>query len=180
MLQALIIAVIALLVGADQLTKWLAQTHLMDGPAVLIPGVFEFKYSTNSGIAFGMFQDKTELFSIITVVVLAVILGVLVSGRFFKGRFATVSAILVVAGGIGNLIDRVFRGEVIDFLYFKLINFAIFNVADCFVVIGCGMLIFYFIFLYKEDSDTKLSSVEAVNDCADNADNSDADGGTNG
>ena len=100
------------LVAADQLTKYWAYAVLrVEGPVVLIPGVFEFSYLENRGAAFGMLQGKFWL-------------------------LYTCCA-LILAGALGNFVDRCLRGFVVDFLYFSLIDFPVFNVADCYVVIGC-------------------------------------------
>ena len=139
----------ALYVGLDQWTKALAARYLPDVPFVLIPGLFELHYSTNTGAAFGLGAGGRWLLVALTLAILAVIVWVFVTGKL-RGVWATIGGTLVLAGGVGNLIDRAFVGRVTDFLYFKLIDFPIFNVADCGVVVGAIMLLIYFLFLYKE------------------------------
>lgn len=77
-------------------------------------------------------------------------LVLLMSGRFRRYPLMNVSGVLIVAGGVGNLIDRIANGYVVDFLYFRLINFPIFNFADCCVVVGAALLLIFFFFFYEE------------------------------
>lgn len=144
---------IAALVAADQFTKRLAVANLKDqDPFVLIPGVFELQYLENRGAAFGIFQGKQFLFMAGAVLVFFVILFFyrrIPSGkRFFPLKFC---AVLICAGAAGNMIDRIFLNYVVDFLYFSLINFPIFNVADCYVVVACFLFAILFLFVYKDD-----------------------------
>lgn len=169
MFQVIILVVTAALVGLDQLTKWLVDTHMQLGQSIpLIPGVFELQYQTNTGIAFGMFQDSPVrvILTVLTGAVLLVLLGVLMTGKTRKYRMATVSSVLILAGGIGNLIDRLFRGEVVDFFYVKVINFPIFNVADCFVVVGAALLLIFFLFFYEDTP--KKEALETAGDSTPN------------
>ena len=120
-------------VGFDQYTKGLAARRLMGRPAfVLWNGVFELVYSENRGAAFGMLQGKQALFFVIALAVVAVagwILWRMPPGR----RYApfTGCLFLLVSGAAGNMIDRLSQGYVVDFFYFSLIDFPVFNVADC-------------------------------------------------
>ncbi len=141
---------IAGLVTVDQVTKALAVTHLQDGPLVLWDGVFELSYVENRGAAFGLGQGWGWLFVVVTAVVVLSILGLLFFTRKFRHPLAIASGLLIAAGGIGNLIDRIWHGYVVDFLYFKLIDFPVFNVADCCVVVGAALLILYVLFGYHE------------------------------
>ena len=141
-----------LLVAIDQYTKYLAQKHLMDGPIVIWDGVFELHYSINRGAAFGILQDGRSFFIVITCVILAAVLYFFV--KIPRGRrYLPLNAVCVTvfAGALGNFIDRVRLHYVIDFLYIRLINFPVFNVADCYVTFSClafGILIFFY---YKEE-----------------------------
>ena len=89
---------------------------------------------------------------------MVVILVILMSGKFRKYKLANVAGVLILAGGIGNMIDRLAYGYVVDFLYVKLINFPIFNFADCCVVIGAALLLVAFLFVYKDE---KIQPVKA-------------------
>lgn len=142
-----------LLVAADQGTKSLAVLNLKGQDAfVLIPGVFELRYLENRGAAFGLFQGRQFIFLIIALFVCLLILFLyrrIPAGlRFLPLR---VCAVLLSAGAVGNMIDRVRLDYVVDFLYFKLIDFPIFNVADCYVVVSCVMFMVLILFVYKED-----------------------------
>ncbi len=153
MMQLGILLIAAGLVGIDQLTKWLAVLFLKGAdPVSVINGVFSFTYTENRGAAWSMFEGQQWLLIGVTSVMLIGLLAVLLSGRFRRHRMATFGGILVVAGGIGNLIDRVFRGYVVDFLQTDFMDFPIFNVADCFVVVGAVLLFVYFVFFYSDTS----------------------------
>ena len=140
-------AVIALvlLVGADQLTKQLAAAYLyLDKIATAIPGFIQFHYAENTGMAFSLLENARGLFVAVTGVACAAILIYLF---FFKCRSYWLfwSLVVVAAGGIGNLIDRVLFGYVIDFIEPVFVDFAIFNFADCLINVGAASLILYLI-----------------------------------
>ena len=132
-----IVAVVSLflLVLIDQVTKFAAVKCLKGKEAFsLIPGVFELQYLENRGAAFGALQNQRWFFILIVIFVLAVLLWCFI--RFPKEahyRPLAVLAVFIAAGAIGNMIDRLLNGYVIDFLYFSLIDFPIFNVADIYV-----------------------------------------------
>ncbi|MGI6264027.1 MAG: signal peptidase II [Acutalibacteraceae bacterium] len=146
-----VLAAGALLVGLDQLTKWWAITALTEKPVVLIDGVLELRYSENTGAAWGIFSGARWPLIVLTVALLGVVIWVLLSRRFRSYRLANIAACLIMGGGIGNLIDRIFRGYVVDFIYVKLIDFPIFNVADCGVVIGAALMLIFLVFIYRDN-----------------------------
>lgn len=142
-----------ILTGLDQWTKSLAVDHLMNRqPVVIWPGVFELFYSENRGAAFGMLQGQQTLFLLIALAVLGAAIYAIVrmpiKRRFFP---LALCVTMVSAGAVGNLIDRMVQGYVVDFLYFCLIDFPIFNVADCYVTIGAALLVILLFFFYKEE-----------------------------
>ena len=145
------IAILAL-VCLDQFTKYLAVTYLEPiGTISIIPGVFSFTYLINDGMAFGMLRGHRWLFVVLTVV----ILGFMYSyyRTIMKDKrcnLLRIALILIAAGAVGNLIDRVLNGYVVDFLHFTLINFPVFNLADCFVCIGAFLVAIVFLFIIKE------------------------------
>lgn len=142
-----IVPVIAALVGLDQLTKWWAVTALADGTVIPVwPSVFELRYTENRGAAFGMLQNQQWLFIVMTLLLIVVIGYLLFSKKLPQHPLVWTACLLIVAGGIGNLIDRIAREFVVDFLYFRLINFPIFNVADIFVTVGAAAGIVYLLF----------------------------------
>lgn len=143
-----------LLVILDQITKNLAVLHLKDKPAIVLwDGVFELHYLENSGAAFGMLQNQKILFVSIAAIIL-VIIGYLLIKLPRSKHFAILEILLVLiaAGAVGNMIDRVQYNYVVDFFYFKLIDFPIFNVADIYVSVSCVVLAILILFFYK-DSD---------------------------
>ncbi|MFR4781848.1 MAG: signal peptidase II [Pilosibacter sp.] len=116
-------------------------------------------YSENRGAAFGILQGKQWFFFLVAAaVVIAVLVFVakLPSGNRYLPLY--ISMVLLLSGAVGNLIDRAVRGFVVDFFYFSLIDFPIFNVADCYVVCAAGLLILLIGFFYKEDELSFLSS----------------------
>ena len=159
-LKYMILAFSGLLVGLDQLFKWLAQEYLApleNFTYPLIPDVFHLTYLENRGAAFGIFAGKSFFLIGLTSVILAAILILLLSGRI-RQPFLMWSLGLIVGGGIGNLIDRIFRQYVIDYLDFRLINFAVFNFADCCVVVGTALVLIYLVFLEHRGKEKKDST----------------------
>ena len=140
-------------IGLDQWTKALAVTHLKDNsPFVIWDGVFELYYSENRGAAFGMLQGRQGFFFLIAILVIGGVLWTLYRMPAER-RFLPLTAclFLLVSGAVGNMIDRITNHYVVDFLYFKLIDFPIFNVADCYVVVATFCLILLFFFYYSEE-----------------------------
>ncbi len=146
---------IVILVVVDHLSKiWAVSTLKGNDGIELVEGVLKLYYlpSGNTGAAFGMFKGQLWLFILITVLVCLVLFYALyhlpVEKRYF---IVHPIIIMIIAGGIGNLIDRIMNGYVVDFIYFYLINFPIFNVADCFVTVATVILAFLLLFFYKEE-----------------------------
>ena len=136
----------AALVGIDQWLKLLAKEFLKPGETTpLIQDVLHLTYLENRGAAFGMMQNKKWLLVWATAAVLLILILAVMAGKI-KGTFPLFSVCTIIGGGIGNLIDRVYRGYVIDYIHVKIVNFAIFNFADICVTVGTAMLIFYLLF----------------------------------
>ena len=159
-----IIAVV-ILAAIDFVTKQLAVKFLSNGSFDIIPGVFSFTLleGGNSGAAFGMLQGGFWIFIVITIAVAALVIFMLRKLVYEKRyRFFHYALVLLLAGALGNFGDRVLtmikyaHSYVIDFLYFELINFPIFNVADCYVTVAAGAMIFLGIFYYKDDDFDKM------------------------
>lgn len=158
----------AFLIGLDQLFKFLATSLLKNRTAFsIIDGVFELQYVENPGAAFSILENKRAFFIILTAIVMAFLLLVILSGRYRRHTLLNISFILVLAGGIGNLIDRCLYGYVVDYLYFKWIDFPVFNFADCCLVIGAILMLFFFFFVYEDTSLTKKSAQKAEKDKTD-------------
>ena len=174
MLSGLVAMII--LVAVDQLTKYLAATILQkNGPQVLIPSVFELRYLENQSAAFGfdivtflqkIFQIpyfnanpdaflgfKMAVFAILTLIVVIILIEIYRRIPESNKRFRYLDCILIAftAGAIGNCIDRVIHNYVIDFFYFCLIDFPIFNVADIYVTVSAFFMIILGLFYYKEE-----------------------------
>jgi signal peptidase II len=135
----LLLLVAAVVVVVDQLTKHLALQNLADGPIHLIDGVLSLSLHYNSGGAFGLLQSLPGFFLIATIFVAGLIL---VWARHMEGAAHLIPLGLVLGGGLGNVIDRVVRepgGRVVDFI--DLHVWPVFNVADCAIVIGVGLLL---------------------------------------
>ena len=149
------ILLILFLVLMDQGTKYLAILYLKGNSGIpLINHVLTLRYLENRGMAFGLLQDQV-LFLVLICIVFFV--GII---YFFIKIPATVyyspllfTAVVVFTGAVGNFIDRVFRGFVVDFIYFSLSDFPIFNVADIYVTCGIVVLIFLIFFRYKDEDD---------------------------
>lgn len=141
-----------LLIAADQITKFLAVVNLRNQePFVLWEGVFELQYLENSGAAFGMLQGKKSFFVLTSIIFLIVIVYVLVRvPNQKKYTKLHITLAFIASGAIGNLIDRIRYDYVIDFLYFSLINFPIFNVADIYVTLSSIVLAALLLFVYTE------------------------------
>ena len=144
---------IVLIIAFDQITKYFASLKLADGSvAKFIPGVVQFKYAENTGMAFSMLSGARWVFIALTVVVCVGVFYYLFSNRC-KNLWLYWSLGVILSGGIGNLIDRIRFGYVVDFIEPIFVNFAIFNIADCAVTCGAVVLVGYL--LYDAFKDVK-------------------------
>lgn len=144
----LILILLAIILGSvclDQLTKWLAVVYLQGEPSFpLWKEVLHLTFVKNEGAAFGILSNHRWVFMLVSTV--AIIGLSIYLFRFCRmDKWAKVGFAMIIGGGIGNMIDRVLLGYVVDFIDFTLINFAVFNVADSFVTVGAGILIVCFI-----------------------------------
>lgn len=136
----------ALLVLLDQCLKKLAVEHLMGkDDIILIKNVIGLSYAENTGAAFSAFSDSTQMLSIVTLILLLGGVIFLFLGKI-EGKLLNVCAVLILAGGAGNLIDRFSQGYVVDYIKTLFVNFPVYNFADILVVVGvfvvCGYLIY--------------------------------------
>lgn len=144
------------LILADQLTKYFVVLYLKGRAAVpVIPNVFEFLYVENTGAAFGIFRNSRIGFIIVSCVLLFIILYLFIRTPAQK-RFRPLIVLFtfLAAGAAGNLIDRIRQGYVVDFIYFKPIDFPVFNVADCYITVSAIVLVLMLLFYYR-DQDLK-------------------------
>lgn len=142
-----------LLLAADQTTKYLAQAYLMGSRGIeVIPGVFQLFYLQNRGAAFGMMENRQWFFAVIALVMILAACYVYLRLPMEKHYgLARIVCVLIVSGAAGNMIDRIFHSYVIDFLYFSLIDFPVFNVADCYVCAGAALGVLAIFTLYRDD-----------------------------
>lgn len=132
-----------ILVMIDQITKKLATKFLCNKePIVLIDKILELTYTENRGAAFGILQNKHMLFYILTIFVLVLLIYMLQKLSLTKENFVFfVIIVLIFSGAVGNFIDRIKNKYVVDYIYFKLINFPVFNFADICITCGCILMI---------------------------------------
>lgn len=142
--RLLLLGIVVLGVLADYFTKLIAVNRLKgEDPVPLIRGILRFSYVENPGAAWGMLSEHRWVFMVFSALAIVVIAVYLI--RRDPPILLCVSLSLILSGGIGNMIDRTFRGVVVDFIEFYLFSFPVFNVADCLVVIGSGLLIVWLI-----------------------------------
>ncbi len=152
MIQAVTLMIIGLLTCVDQLIKVAVLKHLKPvGSKVLISGFFRLRYVENTGAIFGSLESKTIILIIFTSIIVLVSLFLILSKKIKPG-FMYACLVLIVSGGIGNLIDRIFRGFVVDYLEPLFVDFAIFNFADCLVTVGAFSMMGYLIYDMVKDS----------------------------
>ena len=150
--------VCVILVALDQVTKYFARTVLKGNPKAIWEGVFALYYHENRGSIWGILQGKVDILLIFSVILFALLIYVYIRTPKIKVYYPLFWVLVVMgAGAIGNTIDRIFFGFVTDFLYFELINFPIFNVADCYITVCAFLSIFLVFTVYKEDEFTFLS-----------------------
>lgn len=150
MLYAILAAIILI---ADQWVKyWTTVNIVLDtGEMPLFPGIVKLVNVHNSGAAFGFLSssESARWIFIIIAIVFTLVLIFVMAKRVFPSKFANFCCTLAIAGAIGNCIDRFVFGYVVDMFKAEFINFAVFNVADIFLVIACVLFIFYLLFGYK-------------------------------
>lgn len=136
----------------DQLTKYMAVGRLKEHPPfIILDGILEFQYLENHGSAFGLFQNQKIFILLISGTFMLLLVFVLFRLPGTKKYLPLdILVTLILSGGIGNMIDRVIHDYVIDFIYFKIINYPIFNVADIYVVVGTILIAILCLFIYEE------------------------------
>ena len=155
MLQFLSVLVIVLLTAADQIIKYFVVADLKPiGEKVLIPGVLRLSYVENDGAMMGMLGGKASIMMIATVIILIVLLAVILSKKI-KFGFLYCCFVGIIAGGIGNLIDRFRLGYVIDYIDVLFVKFYVFNFADCLITVGAFLIIGYEVYEIIRESKSK-------------------------
>ncbi len=153
------VILVILLVALDQFTKYLACEYLQDKPAFkIIDGILELNFLKNSGAAFGMLQNQKVFFILVAVLILLIIAYVLFRMPDDK-KYNVMHFLLalIASGAAGNMIDRIRQDYVVDFIYFVIINFPIFNVADIYVTVLTFLFVIMFLFYYNENDFSFLS-----------------------
>ena len=140
---------ILLLIALDQVVKWYVVKEIpLGGMRRFIPKVVSLTYLKNSGAAFSMLENQQWFFTIITLIAMGAAFVYLY--RHIKGSlWLLLGLTLIISGGIGNFIDRVRQGFVVDMFHLDFMNFAIFNVADIYLTVGVGLLLIY---ILREES----------------------------
>ncbi len=148
-----------ILVIADQLTKHLAVVRLKNQAAYnLINGILEFNYLENRGAAFGVLQNQKYFFVFVALIFIGVIVFVLIKVPTQKKYYSlNILLVMIAAGAVGNMIDRVRYDYVVDFIYLVCIQFPIFNMADIYVTTATMILVFQILFVYKTNDFNFLS-----------------------
>lgn len=142
----------------DQLSKlWVVDAMYQSSMAVW-PGVFGFTYVENTGAAFGVLGKSTLVLTVVSALAMVVLCFVLVKFRKELSKFGRVGLALIIAGGLGNLIDRVFLGYVVDFINLEFMQFAVFNVADICATVGTICLLIAIIFGERKKGKGELSA----------------------
>lgn len=152
----------AALVALDQLVKYLVSANIPLGDSVpFLPYIMDLTYVQNTGCAFSLLEEHTWLLTIISAI-MSVALGAALAKGFFKHPLGKITLSLLLAGAVGNLIDRALYGYVVDMFRTLFMEFAVFNVADICVVVGGIAAAAYYLFLYDKlegnDHDTQADS----------------------
>lgn len=147
----LMLLFVALAVAADQITKlWVLQAIPLHTQVDAIPGLFHLTYVQNTGAAFSSFQGQRWLFALIFVVFTVAVVWEFSKKRLPFSTFDRWCIAAIFAGGLGNMIDRIRLGYVVDMICVDFMEFPVFNVADCFITCGCIALMVSLIFFNKE------------------------------
>lgn len=141
------------LIGIDQLVKWQVRASIPLGESVpFIPYLMDLTYTQNTGAAFSSFSGMTWLLTLVSLGASAAV-AALMWRNFFPGKWGKLSLALILAGAVGNLIDRAALGYVTDMFATTFIHFAVFNVADICVVVGGFLMAFYVLVLWDRDKE---------------------------
>ena len=141
------------LVVIDQLVKaWVRAAIPLGSSIPFIPWIMDLTYTKNTGAAFSSFSGMTWLLALVSLAA-SVVIAVLIWKNFFPGVWGKLALSLILAGAVGNLIDRVFLGFVTDMLATTFINFAVFNVADICVTVGGFLMVVYVLLLWDKDKE---------------------------
>ena len=159
------IVLFAALLGADQLIKYWTVEHLALGEsAAFLPGIVQLTRVHNYGAAWSSFSGKTVMLIAVTAVLLVAVAYLLIR-RIVRHPLGIAAALLILGGGVGNIIDRIAHGYVVDMFDLLLFDYPVFNLADCFVVVGVILGAVYYLWFYeKYDARKKNDASDADGD----------------
>ena len=161
------IVIIVLSVVLDQITKYFAVVNLKPiDTHPFIPKLLELNYETNEGIAWGMLEGKRWIFIPTSIIAIGVVLFIIIKYRKSISPLLCIALSMIAGGGVGNQIDRIVSGKVVDFLNFLFIDFPVFNVADCFVTVGCALALIAILtldraFVFEDKSEKAVATGES-------------------
>ncbi len=154
-LRLAFLAAILIIVVIDQLIKYYVELFFEVGESVtVIPRVLALTYVQNDGAMLGLMGGKTELMTVLSVICIVLVLGVILFSKI-RLDFEFCCIVAIAAGGIGNIIDRVTKGYVVDYIEALFVDFYVFNFADCFITCGVFLIIFYEIYVIIKDIKNK-------------------------
>lgn len=161
----LYILLLLALIAADQALKYWVVQHLALGQsAPLLPGIVQLTHYENDGAAWSSFSGKTAILLIVTTVLLAAVTILLVK-KIVRHPLGVAAGLLILGGGIGNYIDRIFRsGLVVDMFDLEFMRYPVFNLADCFVVVGTILGAIYYLWIYEKTDQRKKNATDAASD----------------
>ena len=141
---------LAACIGLDQLLKWWVTANLEVGQsAALLPGIVRLTRLHNTGAAWSSFSGKTGVLAVVTIILMAAVVWLVVK-KLVRHPLGLTAAMLVLGGGVGNMIDRLFRGYVVDMFDLEFMDYPIFNLADIFVVVGVILGAVYYLWFYDK------------------------------
>lgn len=154
------IVIVTLIVALDRITKYIVVHNISEnGSIAVIDRFFYLVYTRNKGAAWGIFQSGRFFFIPLTAIVAVALVYFIFKS---DNKILKTSLAFILGGAVGNLIDRIYPGSVVDFLNFYIgsYNFPTFNVADTFVVVGTIILAYYMLFIYKDSEDKNNTGME--------------------
>lgn len=147
----LMLACVFGITAVDQLSKWLVVQNIpLRGCVEAIPGLFRLTYVQNTGAAFSIFEGAQWLFVLIFVLLTVAVIWEFRKNSLHFSTFERWCIVCIYAGGLGNMVDRLRLGYVVDMIQVEFMDFPVFNVADCFITCGCILLLIHLIFFNKE------------------------------
>lgn len=153
--------VIVALTAIDQIIKYFVCAYLEPiGSKIIVENFLQLSYVENTGAMMGLMQGKTSLLAVLAIIILVVLFALILTKKI-KFGFIYCCLVMIVSGGIGNIIDRIFRGFVVDYIEVLFVDFYVFNFADCLVTVGAFFIIGYEIYDLIKDSKNKKAQKDS-------------------